>query len=516
MSWLQYFPYKEVRPQQEKAIDFILESFKNKRYVILELPTGVGKSAIAITVSKYYDDAWIVTPQRVLQKQYQNDFSWLPTIWSKEHYECDGKNGIMCPLGTLINNVYKGKFCDCKYKTDKKMFLGNSISLTNIAFFLNHVEYSEEIKPRQLLVVDEAHNLENIISDFVSVTISQYAIENYGLAWPDINNATIEQVVSWVNSKVLTQLGSFKENLEVQIKMYNEEELINSGEGKQLLKQIDSVERLIGQLERCVSRFVVNEWVMTISKERDEIKLRPIFASKFSFKQLFCKGEKILLMSGTILDKEVFCKNIGIPKDEVAFLSLDSPFPKENRAVFATNVCSLSYKNIDNNLPKIVNAINKLITLSHKNEKGIIHCNSYKIANYIAKNAKHKNRFLIHDSTNRIEMYELHLGTKDPTILVSPSLTEGIDLVDDLSRFQIIVKTPFPYLGDNYITTKMTRIPGWYEWETTKTIVQASGRSVRNTNDHCITYILDSDFTFFFKKNSNMFPKWYRDALFFI
>ena len=34
--------------------------------------------------------------------------------------------------------------------------------------------YSGKIKPRQLLVVDEAHNAESVLSNFVEVAVSQY------------------------------------------------------------------------------------------------------------------------------------------------------------------------------------------------------------------------------------------------------------------------------------------------------------------------------------------------------
>jgi len=146
----------------------------------------------------------------------------------------------------------------------------------------------------------------------------------------------------------------------------------------------------------------------------------------------------------------------------------------------------------------------------------ILHnCHSYKIANYINNNVK-TNRFLLHDTQNRLDMYDIHLKSTKPTILLSPSFTEGIDLVDELSRFQIIVKVPYPYLGDNFVKTKMQRVSGWYEWETAKTIIQASGRSVRNENDHCITYILDSDFNYFYNRNKHMFPRWYSDSIVFV
>jgi len=264
-----------------------------------------------------------------------------------------------------------------------------------------------------------------------------------------------------------------------------------------------------------MDRFNESDWVMSLDRENDRITLKPIFASRFSNKQLFCSGEKILLMSGTILDRDTYCRNLGIPINEVAFISLDSPFDKKNRPIFIVSAGSMRYKNIDKSLPKLAKAVQSLINNEHKNEKGIIHCHTYRIAKYLNQHVK-TNRFLLHDSSNRMEVYNFHLNDKKPTILLSPSLTEGIDLFDELSRFQIIMKIPFPYLGDEFIKQKMNRVSGWYEWETAKTIIQASGRSIRHEDDHSITYILDSDFNFFYKRNEHMFPKWYSDAIVFI
>jgi len=524
-DWIEFFPFKEVRPIQEESINFILNSFltNGKKYCLVEAPTGVGKSAIAVTVSKYFQyyqrsalvrTAWITTTQRILQRQYQRDFSWMPTIWSKNHYECPDKMGISCQFGTLVNDIFKGKYCDCIYKKDKKLFLEDEISMTNLSFLLNHIEYTQEIDKRKLLIVDECHTLDNALTEFVSITLDKFTIKEYGVEWIGINKS-IEEVVHWIENDFVITLGKLKERVNIKIKTFDQHTILSDSIGKKLIKQLNDLDRYISQLNRCISRFNVNEWVMSINKEEDEITLKPIFSSRYSQKQLFCKGEKILLMSGTILDKEVFCRNIGIPKEETEFISLDSPFKKENRMIFAASTASLSHKNIDKSLPKISMAIEHIIN-EHKSDKGLIHANSYKVANYITKHVKHKNRFITHDSSNRIEMYELHLKSKQPTILVSPSLTEGIDLYDDLSRFQIIVKVPFPYLGDNFIVEKMKRVQNWYSWETAKTIIQSSGRSIRNVDDNATTYILDKDFIFFYKQNSNLFPSWWRQSLVFI
>jgi Rad3-related DNA helicase len=47
----------------------------------------------------------------------------------------------------------------------------------------------------------------------------------------------------------------------------------------------------------------------------------------------------------------------------------------------------------------------------------------------------------------------------------------------------------------------------WYDYETTKTIVQSVGRSVRNEADFAVTYILDEDWHRFASKNVNMLPE---------
>jgi Rad3-related DNA helicase len=86
-------------------------------------------------------------------------------------------------------------------------------------------------------------------------------------------------------------------------------------------------------------------------------------------------------------------------------------------------------------------------------------------------------------------------------------MTEGVDLSDALSRFQIICKTPYPYLGDAVTQKKMQLNPDWYPYQTAKTLIQALGRSVRSEEDFAVSYILDSDFSYFYKRNDRFFPE---------
>ena len=78
-DWIKYFPFKTPRPEQVKSINYILDRFHlNSKFIILEGPLGIGKSAIAVTVSNYFHDkfvkdeikaSYIITTQKILQEQ---------------------------------------------------------------------------------------------------------------------------------------------------------------------------------------------------------------------------------------------------------------------------------------------------------------------------------------------------------------------------------------------------------------------------------------------------------------
>ena len=110
-------------------------------------------------------------------------------------------------------------------------------------------------------------------------------------------------------------------------------------------------------------------------------------------------------------------------------------------------------------------------------------------------------------------MLKKHISSKTPTVILSPSMTEGVDLSGDISRFQILCKIPYPYLGDKLVSKRMNKWPWWYPLQTTKTIVQSVGRSVRNEEDFAVTYILDSDWEFFYKINRSLFPNDFKSCI---
>tara|TARA_A100001011_G_C14317845_1_gene848829 strand:- start:1675 stop:3291 length:1617 start_codon:yes stop_codon:yes gene_type:complete len=530
----KHFPYPKIREQQEEAINFGIRSFleDKKRFVIIEAGTGVGKSAIGLTLAKYvnskmrFDEdyepgSWFLTTQKILQAQYIKDFGLkqkMKSVKSSKNHVClhsgnDCKEGQML-LKTCDKKSRQFKTCvfDCPYKKEKKAFLESELSVANFAYFLTETNSSGKITPRNLLIIDEAHNIENELSRYVEVSVSErFAASVLKMKWPA--RSTQFQAVKWIREDYFPAAAIKLQFMESQI------EKLGIGSQLEKMKTIArSYEMLSGhvdKLQKFLGSYDKDNWVMEEIKGEGRAKrkfvFRPIDVSPWAEEYLFRTGKKVLMLSATILNKGAFCDNLGIPREDASFVSIPSPFPVDNRPVYFFPAGKMNASEIDKTLPHLVNLIREIIK-QHKGQKGIIHCHSYKIANFIKKKIRSK-RILSHNSENRDMILEKHMKSKSDTILVSPSMSEGVDLKGDLSKFQVICKVPYPYLGDAIVKKRMNKRKTWYPLQTAKTIVQSVGRSIRSADDSAITYIVDSDWERFYRNNKHFFPPDFKKCL---
>lgn len=544
-DWEKYFPFSTIRQQQEEAIDFALNAYVNegKKYVLLELSTGVGKSATGITIARYLDahgpfvkdadgmplsGAYILTTQKLLQQQYMDDFGpqsgkgLLRSIKSSSNYTCKfyadqtcaESKRVLMKLGKQLNGTEFQKQCknNCTYSIDKQDFIESPLSITNFSYFLSETTYAGKLEPRSLLVIDECHNTESELGKFIEVTFSEkFARDVLKCRIPKLD--TQEAVFEWVKTVYRKSVNKYVKDLERNlVKLSNDSE----GHGT-FSKQYEMLEKHIGKIDQFIEVYHPENWVMNLIRPIEgnrrgarKFEFKPIDLSKYSHKVLFRSGARLLMMSATVVDKDVFCDSLGLPRDDVAYLRIPSPFPVENRPIHVISVGSMSKDNIDKTLPVMVEAV-RMILDKHPNDKGIIHTANYKVAKHILENLKSP-RILTHDSMNRDDVLKRHYTSHEPTVLMSPSMMEGVDLADEASRFQILCKVPFPYLGDLVVKKRMERNKMWYPYMTAKSIIQLFGRSIRNEKDHAVSYILDSDWDRFYSRNCDMFPQDFRSS----
>lgn len=570
MSMRSFFPLDYIRPNQDKVLDELDQALKSGyKFIFLEAPTGFGKSAVAVTLARSLGSSHICTSTKDLQTQYNRDFPYLSEVKGRNNFPCIVKEDMgireSCEYGPCLKDddfdcIYKTRMSDyevksegtiyenleinkyalkkyydkakehsqlvriewkpCQYYHQKWISIKSSHTIYNYKYFLSDLFYSSGVNKRKLLILDEAHTLESEVSSFKNIIFSKESLIRFfpKIDLPDSKQTDVE---TWID---------FSTRLKEQFTRYVEKAANILGSGgtsqddmyvseKNLIDAINYEKNLLTYLEDLRSN--KENWLVTnitkneIDNKLARIKLEPLVVSSY-FTDIFDKGSVSLLMSATILSKENLCKAVGLKNEDVKFIRVEnSDFPIKNRPIYLMNVAWLNARTMSESLPNIVKVLDNLLSV-HKNDKGIIHTTSYSQVQFIKNNLSKANLSRLIETNpkfDRNEMILKHTQSEKPTVLISPSMFLGVDLKDDLSRFQIIVKVPYPDLTDKKVSVLKQRNPKWYEWNTILRLIQAYGRSVRNADDYANTYILDSSVSFLLKNGKEMIPKWFSEAI---
>ena len=258
-----------------------------------------------------------------------------------------------------------------------------------------------------------------------------------------------------------------------------------------------------------------NNWVLESNwnekTKQKELSLEPIWAYDYLDKYVFSHYDMVFLMSGTILDKNLFCQLNGLDVSKAVYYSIPSPFAKKNRPIYYMPIGKMSFKSKEETFRKYIPYINKLLD-KYKEQKGIIHTNSFELANWIQSSIKNP-RLIFHDSSNKDEMLRLHMDSEEPTVIVSPSMDTGVSFDNDSARFQIIAKIPYPSLASQKNKLRQKNNPDWYSWKTVSGLIQMTGRPVRSEMDYADTIIIDGGFGDVIKHSSHFLPDWIQEAI---
>ena len=532
IDYKKYFPYDEIRPEQDYVLSEITKNWDKKKYFILQCDVGTGKSGIAKTAANWCKDSFIITETKQLQQQYVNDFAHeknMVSIKGKANYPCDRNVRLNCENGpcTLRKASSAPPSCmnTCKYYTLRKKALASQIVLTSYAYIFRAFDCSGLWRPRQLMVFDECHLIEDQLINFASFTIDpDYLDRNFGVfdmlpdradhikpfiedGWTNKNKERFKTTFKCVVSKRNELFDMMKEELgEDDPEKLDEDTLDILSKTHKLYYDLDKLYKKMDVFNLAKK----DDWIIAVDSQ-GKLTFTPLNVDSLFNK--FCNtwAEKFIFMSATILDTEGYIKELGIDPEECLVLKVGSSFDPSKSPIYFMPCGSMNYQSIQDSLPKAYEAINFIMS-KKPDEKGIIHTGNYKVADGIWNSTdiskQNHDRFLIkasEDVTNQ-NLIKIHEKSEN-TVLLSPSMTTGVDLKDDLSRFQIIVKMPFSSLGDPRTKKKSEMNSNWYTCQMLKNLVQACGRSTRSADDHSVTYVLDSSFRYWVTKYKKWLPE---------
>lgn len=511
-----------------------MNEHSDKKFFIGELPPGVGKSVLIMTKIKEilendkYANFDVITYTKILQEQYFNEFKSISNLWGMDNYVCSTHANVTCQTGSLLNSALQKKCDNCPYEIAKDEYVRGKISLTN--FYLFSISYLfdtqvNKTRKAKYLIIDEAHEFESVYQEFLSVRITQKYLEYLGIEnVSDIMNGLrglndISDAVNFIRDEykpalVLQKMrleDHFKNGGDINVKrikkLTGKNKTPKSSALMDLNMTINKINIFLDEYDKDNSNWIFDK---NLNGDLVEIHVEPKWIHNY-LKNLWSKYDKVIMMSGTFLGKDITCYVNGIDPDDAFYYSIDSPYPAKNRPFYIMPVEKMNYNNKQMAFDKFVPFVNKLLK-KYENKKGIIHTVNYELSNW-TKEQVLNNRLIFPNAKDKAELLQYHYNSSQPTVLVSPSLTTGVDFVDDRARFQILLKVPYPSLASKKIKFRQQDNPQWYIWKTIQAIIQTYGRAVRNYDDSADFIILDKSIIDLLTNNSDMFPVWVKSAI---
>jgi Rad3-related DNA helicase len=229
------------------------------------------------------------------------------------------------------------------------------------------------------------------------------------------------------------------------------------------------------------------------------------------------RGEYYLISSATILDPEEYVELNGLRdllnRDEIELLEAPSTFPPENRPIIDATVGPLTQQRWDNNMPLAVAAVEDILRREKANV--CIHCHSYRHQRALVSNLSPdlKKRLIVHSSDDREEKLQEWMRSRGK-VFISVAFNEGQDWKYEICTAQVLLKVPFPDLGDRRVKRRLELgYRKWYQSQAMLEVIQAYGRAVRAEDDAARFYVVDGSFLELLRNTWDCIPDWFKDAL---
>ncbi len=512
-------PYGSFRAGQRECIQDMLKAVNDGQKIIeFNGPTGMGKSLcisiVCRALEEEYPKSIYTSPQKTLVSQIANDKKiGMVSLLGRDNYHCPkakSNSAKDCPIPAK----HRRKTCPgCEYIAAKDKFLGASLGVATLAKIL----IDKSIPKPDILVVDESQNLESALLDQSEIGIPEAV---------DINDL-VESSMLWVRRIEMEILKT-----EVKLEKVFAGQICEKPRETRALNLTDEfkshVEKKAGFFDTTAATKLAKELVRLnriCEKARGVLRMAEEAPDSF----IITKDRTFRMMSGRqafqelIMNTEVCILASGTPNTQLlappgySQVIAPHPIPIERRMVYFSPMGKMNVASRDVTMEKMGARIAEL----HKKHgrSTIVHCHSYPVADRLGNIIYDEGvRCMWVEKKDREGSIRAWTGSKD-TCLMSVACEEGLDLVGEKYPLNIIAKIPFGFRGDDWMLTREAKdkpLQNDQHFEDVRVataIQQAAGRCTRGPSDFSETYIMDSSFEQFYRRNYNLFQPWFREAL---
>jgi Rad3-related DNA helicase len=527
----ELFPFDEFRGKQKLVIEACIDALYKEGYdnVVIDAPVGAGKSAINMTLLKKASNGFYTTPSKALRQQLMADdvlSKEFVGLKARRDYTCGitGQNCEDCDINQSSEQSCAEQGPKCTYWSNKMSAINSDIAAVTFSYLIvdNMLPESNGDTPvsfgnREMEVVDEAQNL-----DLQTASLhAGYKISPFSLPRSVFTGAT-ESADLEANSyeDVKNEVGTIYARAKDYARDIPQMEMEPAE--KKCVQLAEKIEWMKDEIDRG------NHWVADVERTKyggsyvKTIELQPVNVSSFLKNNIWSRASKRIISTATLPYRdmpEIWLRKVGLDPENTQVISVGMRFPVENRPIHTEHmVASMSSKGDQKNWDSIMEKMNELAQ-NHYGTKGLVHTASYARAKKIAKTASSKehpyldNNIYVHDQKEDPEVEVEKWQNSDRDIFLSPSMMEGVDLKDDMCRWQVLLKVPYPAMDSRTEYIVNNQKYGWVEYKERAMIrvVQSYGRAVRSDTDYADYYVLDKDFNDLMNERSA--PEWFEEAI---
>lgn len=472
LSSLQSTKFQTLRPSQQHVLEEYRSRYLSAKDVGVELPTGSGKTLIALLIAETWRSSGkpvaILSPNKTLARQIRAEASSL----NLEVSYMEGAGDSLSP------------------RDIRRYQRAQQIAVMNYWVYFNQ---NPRVDPAGLLVMDDAHLAEQCLHSLYSLFIERKAhealftqlIAELFQRFPEY--VVLENAIAETTQRTPPELLSFIDHLDV---------------ADRLIEIIDSSPILSSNLDLRLrwNRLRPRFHAANLYIARDALWFRP-YIYPLCNNDHYEHAEQILYMSATIGDPGDLSRRLGVRRiEKIRVPSEFSDQPSGRRLIVM---------NTTNDTSDIPDQMSQLLySAIQEHPKSVWLCSSHREAANL--------RVLFSDwlSERRIDAH--------PTWLLTPLGDEidqfrrarnghlfvagrydGMDFSGDECRIIILPTLPRAINLQEEFVASYLRDSGFIRRRASQRVVQALGRCTRSSHDFAVFFFLDQRFATYFSSEIN-------------
>lgn len=546
---LKNFPHSKVRESQKRALKEMEGS------VVMELPTGTGKTALGYTYLKTLRQMnrgegtyFYVTPSQTLVRQVKELHPDFSVVYGRDKYPCPYYSGKYSaadvPCSFLDCEYQEG---GCPYYDAKRDAIASGMVVCTTAYFAFQNLFVRNSRARDKFaepfhaVLDEVHRTADVLRACLSNDITDYHLKKCVSALKGVDESVrgaledtlryLKRIVSVKASKELLSDDEIRglmgilervdsDDLRRKVNEAIEEGTLDEREDREALRILEelthSIPHKLTSMEYCLGTDPLNYVYAYLNKSpgakaKYTLRINNFYVAPLIRNLLLPQG---VAYSATVGDESAFRAEVGLGFPVHA---QDSEFPVGNTRVFLpTDTPNLAVKarakgDVGRTIETMLDASGTFVSRGHR---CLIEVVSEKERLLVLNRGEKKGLHMM-SYGNGVEAKDAAMrfreGEGDVLVGTVANYREGLDLPRETAPVIFFLRPSYPPPDDPQAAFETRRFgrERWkrWNWRASVEALQVRGRNIRSAEDLGVTFFMSQQF-----KRALKLPRWLEEA----